>query len=235
MDPVGPTIASNGKRLVLLFHGVGHVPAHVGAEERPFWCTEPTFTALLDEVRPASQRAGIPIQLTFDDGNDTDALVALPALVARGLTADFFVCAGRLGEQGYLDEDQIRELRDAGMRIGSHGWGHVDWRRADDATMDRELRGARKRLSEVVGHDVDEVAIPFGSYDRRVVGMLRRTGVRTVYTVNRGWAGGADWMVPRETCADSWDLDTFHRLTASAGSIPKRARRSLYRMVQRLR
>jgi len=234
MDSIKTTTRSYGPRLVLTFHGVGYVPTHVGTEERRFWCAESQFHGLLDEVRLLSQTT-VPIQLTFDDGNDTDVLVAMPALLDRQLTANFFICAGRLGERGYLDEDQIRRLRDAGMRSGSHGWGHLDWRRADDLAMDLELRKARERLSMVVGHDVDEVAIPFGSYDRRVVGMLRQTGVRTAYTSDGGWATDAGWMVPRQTWTNSWKPETLREVAASAGSIAERARRSIARIVKRLR
>ncbi len=227
--------ARDGARLVLTFHGIGEIPAHVGPSERPFWFTQSEFAAMLDEIGRASRSTGLPIQITFDDGNDSDARLALPALVERDLTADFFVCAGRLGQPGYLDESQLLELRDAGMRIGSHGWGHVDWRRIDDASMDRELRGARERLSEVLGREVGEVAIPFGSYDRRVLGMLRRDGVRTAYTSDRGRASGRSWLVARETCTATWEASTIRRIAGTGPSAPARVRRSLARLVKRLR
>ena len=227
--------ARDGERLVLNFHGIGEVPPHVGPDERPYWATESEFAAMLDVIGPASKSTGLPIQITFDDGNDSDARLALPALVERGLTADFFVCAGRLDEPGYLNDSQVLELRDAGMRIGSHGWGHVDWRRADDASMERELRGARERLSELLGHDVDDVAIPFGSYDRRVIGMLRRIGVRTAYTSDGGRASGGSWLVARETYTAAWGAATIRRIAATGPSAPIRVRKSLARLVKRLR
>jgi peptidoglycan/xylan/chitin deacetylase (PgdA/CDA1 family) len=205
------------ERLVLNFHGIGNAPARVGPGERQFWATESAFAAMLD------------------DGNDSDARLALPALLERGLTADFFVCAGRLGQPGYLDEHQLLELRDAGMRIGSHGWSHVDWRRADDATMDRELRGARERLAEILGYEVAEVAIPFGSYDRRVIGMLRRHGVQVAYTSDGGRASSRSWLVSRETCTAAWEASTIRRIAGTGPSARARVRRSLACLVKRLR
>ena len=227
---------SNGRRhLVINFHGIGEVPVHVGAAERPFWCSTSLFTTILDEVGEASARSGLPIRITFDDGNDTDALIALDELTSRGLSADFFVCAGRIGQPGYLDETQIRELRDAGMGIGSHGWAHTDWRGADDATLTRELATALSRLSEVVGSDVDHVAIPFGSYDRRVIRSLRRTGVRMAYSSDRGVAGINDWLTTRETCTDTWVEGTLTLLATTRPPLIERVRRRAARAVKRLR
>lgn len=225
----------NGERLVLTFHGIGEIPAHVGVNERPFWCVGSEFTAILDEINRESQQAGLPIHITFDDGNDTDVRLALPALVARGLTAHFFVCVGRLGKPGYLYEAQVVELRDAGMRIGSHGWDHIDWRRANDATMDRELRISRERLSDILNQDVDEVAIPFGSYDRRVLRILRRGGIRTVYTSDGGRSSGRDWIVSRVTYTSSWDAATLRRVASVTPSLKDIARLSLARLVKRHR
>lgn len=228
-------IARDVGRLVLTFHGIGEIPAHIAPNERPYWSTESKFAAILDEIGPASRSTGLPIQITFDDGNDSDVRVVLPALEKRCLTADFFVCAGRFGQLGYLNESQLLELRDAGMRIGSHGWDHIDWRRANDASMDRELRGARERLSEVLGHQVDVLSIPFGSYDRRVVWMLRRNGVRAAYTSDGGRASGRSWLVPRETCTATWDPARIRQISRTGPFAPEPVRRALARLVKRIR
>ena len=97
---------------------------------------------------PPDQSTGLFI--TFDDGNQSDAKIALPALVKRGLRASFFICAGRIGRPGYLDRVAIRDLLDAGMEVGSHGMRHLDWRKIDDTTLNVEIsrraQGDRGRL-----------------------------------------------------------------------------------------
>ena len=47
---------------------------------------------------------------------------------------------------GYLDGRAMAEMLSAEMEIGSHGWSHVDWRRADDAVLTRETVDARERM-----------------------------------------------------------------------------------------
>ena len=161
--------------LILNFHGLGPVPAWVGAAERPYWCEEDRFKSILDSISTLPQQVSTVI--TFDDGNISDATVALPTLVDLGLTACFFVCAGRIGRPGYLDKSAIRDIISAKMEIGNHGWGHLDWRRIDDDTLDVEIDVASKVIAEVVGRAIDKIAIPFGSYDRRVLRRLRAVSV----------------------------------------------------------
>src|SRR5207342_3607508 len=102
------------------------------------------FDQVLDAV------VGRPdVQLTFDDGNASDVEIALPSLLERGLSAEFFVLAGLLGEPGRLAADDVRELHGAGMRVGSHGWAHRDWRRIDPSLHAREFSDARQVLAEL--------------------------------------------------------------------------------------
>ena len=75
---------------------------------------------------------------------------------------------------------------EAGMRVGSHGWAHRDWRRIDPGLRSQEFVDARRVLAELIGSAVSRVAIPFGSYDRHVLRHLRRTGVTRVFTSDGG-------------------------------------------------
>lgn len=70
------------------------------------------------------------VELAFDHGNVSDIKHALPALCRRGITAHFFVLAGRIGAAGYLSAQDVSSLHSAGMTIGSHGVHHRDWRRS---------------------------------------------------------------------------------------------------------
>jgi len=86
--------ATGTERLILYFHGVGLIPDWSEPGERNYCCDEHRFAAILDPIRSLSQV--VPIDITFDDGNISDALIALPALLHRGQRATFsFVGANR--------------------------------------------------------------------------------------------------------------------------------------------
>jgi peptidoglycan/xylan/chitin deacetylase (PgdA/CDA1 family) len=222
------------ERLILHFHGLGPLPDWIEPQERNYWCDEHRFTAILDTIRALSQVA--PIEITFDDGNMSDAIIALPALLHRGQTATFFICAGRIGQRGYLDASAMNDLVSAGMEIGSHGWGHVDWRRVDDTGLEMEIDAARDKIANVIGRPIDKTSIPFGSYDRRVVRRLRRSDIKTVFTSDGGRAPLAGWILPREVFRTSWHDDrTLVELATHPLSSAASVRRSIIRAIKRLR
>lgn len=216
--------------LNLTFHGIGTPARELEPGEADVWVSHERFEAVLDR---AAALGGV--RITFDDGNQSDLEHALPALSRRSLTATFFVVAGRLGEPEFLDGDDVRELRDAGMTIGCHGMHHRPWRTLDDAELERELVDARGMLQEVVGGPVTQAACPFGSYNRRVLRALRRSGYAEVHTSDRGLARPADWMQARNTV--HWDDDErmLDRILAAHGSRSRALRHRARLVAKRLR
>src|SRR5262245_13348489 len=106
------------QELILSLHGIGTPHDHVRAEESFFWVTQQAFATLLESIVATRATASVPVLITFDDGNASDAVVALPGLVKRGLKASFFICAGRIGAAHYLDRSALADLLAAGMEIG---------------------------------------------------------------------------------------------------------------------
>ena len=192
------------QELILSLHGIGAPHDGVSAKESFFWVTRQAFTILLDSIVAVRATTDIPTLITFDDGNASDALIALPELAKRGLTAAFFICSGRIGDRHYLDRVALADLLAAGMEIGTHGKDHRNWRGLDETSLDAEVRGARRRIEDVCGMAVTKAAIPFGSYDRRLLQRLRRERFECVYTSDRGLARSEAWLKPRDTIDSTW-------------------------------
>ncbi|GAB2185262.1 polysaccharide deacetylase family protein [Roseibium sp. LAB1] len=153
------------------------------------------------------KRHGIRLAVTFDDGNLSDFEIGLPALVEAGRSARFFVLAGRIGAQGYLSADQMRQILAAGSSIGCHGFDHVDWRTLDTDGFQREIVDARRKIEDVAGQEVSEAAIPFGAFNSRVLHELKAAGYRRVFTSTSGLAYDDAWFSPRWSVTDSFDPD----------------------------
>lgn len=180
-----------GQRWNLLLHGVGAPARSLEPGEGALWIQPDLLGAVLDIA--TERRPG----LSSDDGNRSDVDLVLPALAERGLTATFFILAGRLNRPGSLSEAAVRELRDAGMHIGTHGMDHIPWRRLDPQTARREFVDARNRLEDVVQAPIRYAACPFGRYDRQVLARLKRQDYERVYTSD-GWPAKPDvWLQPR--------------------------------------
>jgi len=214
----------------LTVHGVGKAGRALEPGEDRTWVTITQFEQVLDTMVGRTD-----VQLTFDDGNASDLEIALPRLLERGLTAEFFVLAGCLGEPGRLDAAGVRELAAAGMRIGSHGWAHRDWRRIDDGQAVEEMIHARRVLEKLTGQGVCRVAIPFGSYDRHVLRRLKQVKAARVYTSDGGRARSNSWLQPRTSLHHGIGPEWTRQLIDGKPSTWSRTRGLAARTVKRLR
>jgi peptidoglycan/xylan/chitin deacetylase (PgdA/CDA1 family) len=226
--------AAARQRLVLNIHGIGPQPNHVQPDEAHYWCEDlRVFDRILDMIPDVSARSGTPIEITFDDGNASDFTYALPALTRRGMVASFFVCAGRIGQASYLDKKAMTEMVAAGMMIGSHGWNHIDWRNADRQTLAKETGDAKRTIEDTIGKRVDSVAIPFGSYDRRVIDSLKIFS--TVYTSDGGLAPPLSRFVPRVSYNKDWTEPKLSELASRREGLLVALKRSVTSKVKRMR
>jgi peptidoglycan/xylan/chitin deacetylase (PgdA/CDA1 family) len=183
-----------GTVLNLCFHGIGSPGRELEPDEELYWVTSAQFDELLKVICLYPS-----VHITFDDGNQSDVMLALPALRRHNLKATFFVISGRLGQPGSLAPSEVRSLVEAGMAVGSHGMKHRPWREADDEQLREELVDAAAAIADASGRPVREVACPFGSYNRRVLSAVRRYGFSRVYTVDGGPARTDAWLQSRYT------------------------------------
>ncbi len=126
------------------------------------------------------------VGLTFDDGYADFVSYALPVLERHGFTATVFPIAARLGGDNEWDPDgprkplmtpeQVREVADLGMEIGSHGMWHVSLISVTDAELTRELRESRSALQDISGQEVAGFCYPYGDLNDRVMAAVRKAG-----------------------------------------------------------
>ncbi len=214
----------------LTVHGIGPATHQLAPGEDRTWIGIGEFERLLDAVAGRAD-----VRITFDDGNASDVDIALPRLLERGLTAEFFVLVGMLNGPGRLDVDGVRELRAAGMAVGSHGWAHRDWRRLDARQADEEIATANEVLGDLIGQPVTRVAIPYGSYDGRVLRRLRCARVTQAYTSDGGRARPGSWLQARNSVRHDLDAAWISSVLDGTASLPTRARRVAARTIKRFR
>ncbi|MCI0451023.1 MAG: polysaccharide deacetylase family protein [Candidatus Latescibacteria bacterium] len=134
--------------------------------------------------------SGVPrewVVLTFDDGNESDHVHALPLLSARGFRATFFVCGRRVGESGGLEREMIREMHAAGMHVGSHAMTHRFLTTLSARDEEDEVARSKELLEAVVDKPVDHFAPPGGRWSKRTADTLRRLQYRAVSTSSFGY------------------------------------------------
>lgn len=125
----------------------------------------------------AAQRRGRArglVGLTFDDGYADTLRAALPLLERFGFTATAFVLSARDGGTNDWDEQPrlpllshagIRELRDRGVEIGSHGRTHRRLTGLPAAELEREVVDSRDELAGILGAPPAGFCYPYGAFD----------------------------------------------------------------------
>jgi len=191
------------------------------------------FIALDDVV--ALLKSGDPIDgryfcITFDDGFKNNLTNAVPILRDKAVPSAFFLATGYIGldvEQDrdrlleffdhgrtlveFLDWDDCRKLRDAGMTIGSHTVNHARLANLDDAAAGRELAQSKQAIEANLGQPCQHFCSPFGIpgcdfiVNRDPV-LAKSAGYKSMLTTERGAMrqGGNPHRMRRDHTMANW-------------------------------
>jgi peptidoglycan/xylan/chitin deacetylase (PgdA/CDA1 family) len=181
----------------------------------------PEILAAIREDRPLPDRA---IGITIDDAFLSVYVEAWPRLRAAGFPFTLFVATDAIdaGYSDYMSWDQIRELRDAGVVIGSQTASHLHMAANGAARNRADLDRSNSRFAAELGRQPDLIAYPFGEASIEVQAIAREAG----FVMGLGQHSGvvhatADpFYLPRFALNEAFgDIDRF-RLIANALPIP---------------
>ena len=152
-----------------------------------------SFAALVDALEGRDSLPSRAVVITFDDGWENQYTHAFPILRRFGVTATFFVFTTPIGmDKKLMTWEQLRELQDAGMTIGSHTRTHPilpDYH----AALHNEVAMSREDITQHLGRAPDFFAYPFGAWDSASAAWARTAGYRAART----YRGGA-WNSPSD-------------------------------------
>jgi peptidoglycan/xylan/chitin deacetylase (PgdA/CDA1 family) len=143
--------------------------------------------------------SGKLLHVTFDDAF-RNIRSALDLLLSLGVSATVFACSdladdGRplqVGDLGGLRAppdregetmvwDELRELAESGVEIGSHTCSHPHLTELSDAELRRELCDSRERIEDELRRPCAYLAYPFGEHDARVRAASRMAGYTAAF------------------------------------------------------
>ena len=103
------------------------------------------------------------VAVTFDDGYEDVYTNAFPLLKKYEINATLFMPTSLIGEEGYLDEDQLRELQNSGyVDVESHTVSHEDLSRLSPDEIENEFRESKRTLEDILDKTVNVIAYPGG-------------------------------------------------------------------------
>jgi len=124
-----------------------------------------------------------PFLITVDDGGVSYHTIIADRLERRGWRGHCFVSTDLIGQPGFLDADQIRDLDARGHVIGSHSASHPP--RFSTLAFDdivREWTRSCETLEDILGHDVEVASVPGGYFSSAVASAARAAGIRVLFT-----------------------------------------------------
>lgn len=217
---------------IINFHGVGQPRRELEPGEAPFWLATDQFREVLDRIAEHPERQNL--RITFDDSNDSDVEIALPELLVRDLTAQFFILTGRLGQRGSLGEADVAALRTHGMGVGSHGTMHSDLTALSPPQLADELAQSRVTLEAICGAPVHCFAIPFGRYNRAVLQAIRQAGFATAFSSDGGNASPNYFLQPRRSVRRDMHIAEIDRVLDGHMPPLRRLRRGVGMQLKRM-
>jgi peptidoglycan/xylan/chitin deacetylase (PgdA/CDA1 family) len=245
----GPIVARRFHSLILCYHGVSDAWEHSLAV-RPRALERQVRSLIRRGYRPVSADDAVEggsrrFHVTFDDAY-TNVASGLAILEALDVPATVFACASYADDGRALDIpelaaavavfgnhmatmtwDELGDLAERGVEIGSHTLTHPHLPRLSDAELERELDESRRRFEDVLGRPCRYLAYPFGDDDERVYRAAERAGYAAAFSL-RGSADKTDrYALPR---VDLYRRDGLIRTTLKTSFVRSPAVAALTRL-----
>ena len=127
------------------------------------------------------------VVLTFDDGSEDNHSRAFPVLKKYGFSATVFVISEKIGTEGYLTWEQIREMEQFGIMVGSCALTETYLPGLTDEEQIKEIRDSKRMIDRKVGHPIYNICYPSGGFNDFTKKAAKDFGYKSGCTINRGY------------------------------------------------
>jgi len=172
----------------------------------------------IDEANASLDTNIKKICLTFDDGFSSDYDLVFPNLKRINAVASFFIVTDWLDKPGYLTKQQVRNLSDAGMQIGSHSKSHPNFLKITPQERLVELHTSKNILEDIIGKKISSFSFPYGFCNDACIKAVFEANYSTCCTSKHGLSSPLSAVVPRNSINAHTGLSRIEKIL-SAGLI----------------
>ena len=173
--------------VILYYHGLGNsgstwrnIPMETFHAQVEYLSTYFKIISLEEAVRRlrSGKNYETAAVLTFDDGFENCRRNLAPYAQYFNIPATVFVCAGNMlhskplkdkfevsPEIRIVSPEQLKEMEQMGVCIGSHGNEHEDMGSISGEDLKQAVQGSARTLAEVLGHSVSYFSFPYGQVE----------------------------------------------------------------------
>ena len=181
----------------------------------------PQIIAALREGKELPERA---VAITIDDAFFSVYTAAWPMLKAAGLPLTLFIATEAIdgGGKSYMTWDQVRELMQQGVTIGSQTETHLHMPLADAETIRADLVRSNARFLDELGIVPKLFAYPYGEASLDVQDAVRAAGFTVAFGQHSGVLHGKEdfFYLPRFAFNETFGNIERVRLAANALPLP---------------
>lgn len=189
-------LSARKREIVLVYHSVEDIKP----EKDPYKMnvTPFLFEKQVSYLSDLCIRKGWDITVTFDDGFGNFFRNAFPVILRYNIKAIVFVTTDFIDGRSSFDDlfdrgvnagplswEQIREISDAGVEIGSHAVTHSNLKGMDTRELKRQVSDSKKRIEDMTGRKAVYFAYPYGtrrSFDENAKEILKSAGYKKAWT-----------------------------------------------------
>jgi len=124
--------------------------------------------------------------LTFDDGDISNYTIAYPIFKKYNFGATFFIITDKIDTPGYMTWQNVKEMSDNGMEIGSHTKTHAYLPSLSEKDVVFEFKESKKTLEYKLGRPIYFLSIPFGFYHTKEKTIAVECGYKAICTSEAG-------------------------------------------------
>ncbi len=181
----------------------------------------PEILATLRAGRPLPERT---VGITIDDAYLSVYTEAWPRLRRAGFPFTLFVATDAIDRKfaSYMSWDQIRDLRDNGVTIGSQTASHLHMPANRDARNREDIRLSNERFQQELGAAPTLFAYPFGEASVSIQKIVQEAGFTDAFGQHSGalHTSSDRYYMPRFALNENFgDLKRF-KLVANALPVP---------------
>jgi peptidoglycan/xylan/chitin deacetylase (PgdA/CDA1 family) len=153
-----------------------------------------TFASAIDYLQsddPVKKTA----VLTIDDGYESFYENGLPLLQKYEFPATLYINTETVGGNSYMDWEQLKTTKEAGIEIGNHTHSHAYFLNQPAAqrydNFEKELKKTQRLIEENLGEEPVTFAYPYGELDERMLGIVKDLGFKGAAAQNSGVIGSS--------------------------------------------
>lgn len=221
--PEGTTLSAK----ILMYHHIGPLPDGADDIRKGLTVSTENFTrqlkylkdnnytvttlAKMYEMVAKGEKTDKVIVLSFDDGYSDNFIYAWPAMKEYNLTGTFFIISGKIGQDEYMGETQVKELVSAGNEIGSHSVSHLSMDKLSGQKLKNEINFSKETLEKMTGERVVSFCYPSGKFSEEVKFDLKEAGYKMAVTTAKGrnFSTDAPLEIPRYRINPTTNLETL--------------------------